>query len=580
MTTEPLTPNETPVPPDPAVEKADPALARQVSGAMMWNVVLFPIKFVVGLVAGLIVPNLLGQQRYGLYILITGVAVTLGSYIDLGMERSLPRYIPEVAKRFGARGLRRFLREVIGSKIILLLALILVFNLFSAPLLGYMRNSEVKRLNEAQSSLQTETDPAKQSKLEEQVAAHKSLINRLDSEGHLYLLTISAMLLLSVIYDACIRLLQAYFRQKASNAIDLAMTITQPTLIIGLVYFGWDFKGVLVAMVVTPVIGVAMAWWRMARAVSSLPEEGKEEYQKPRQVWPRFLSFSGISYIMQLTSWIYDLGSLSLITAAVMSANDVGTLGVASKFVSLFLNNLMIPLTGIQVPLFAHIYARKGEGDIQGAFSVLSQFLLLLLVPTGVGLALLSPSLMAIMYSSFPPETAKLVLVFTAAMFLETLIGTPQQMLLVYERYGVIIAARLSALSIIPLLFLLVPRYGLMGAAVAAGIARVLSRAISFFYGMRYFPLRFPWRFAGRIAGGSAAMLVALYPLTRLLHIDQVGSGWAGKLPVLGKDVALALLGVVVFWAVFKAMGGLEREAKKRLGEMRFPMKEVVLKLL
>jgi O-antigen/teichoic acid export membrane protein len=547
---------------------------------MFWNVAMFPLKFAVGFAAGLVVPNLLGLERYGLYILITSVAATLGNYVDLGIERALPRYIPEVAHRFGARGLRRFLREVFGVKLGLLLVLVLVLNLFSGPLIGMMRNGEVENLESARASLQQETDPEKQAELQEDAAAHEALIQRLDVEGRLYLAAISIMLVMGAIYDVCVRLLVAYFRQRASNTIDLAVATLQPGLIITFFLLGWDVKGVLLALVVTPIVAVLLAWWRMSRAVAVLPDTGAEVYTHIRQLWPRFLAFSGVSYLLNLSTWLYDLAFLSLITAAYLSTRDVGTLGVASKFVSLFLTYLMVPLTGTQIPLFSHLYARKGRGDVQVAFSVLSQFLLLLLVPTGAGLALLSSSLVPLFYPAFPPETSTLVLVFICAMFLETIIGTTQQILLVYERYGVIVLARLSALVIVPLLLVLVPPYGLLGAAIAAGVARVLSRAITFAYGLRYFPLRFPWRCAGQVLAGTVVMLAALYPIMYVWGTAQVGAGWAGKAAALGKDLVLTLAGAVIFWAVFKALGGLGEEAKKSLAGLRFPLKKVLLRLL
>ncbi len=564
----------------PVEEKPPGSLSRQVAGAMFWNVALFPLKFAVGLVAGIVVPNLLGLERYGLYILITSVASTIGSYADLGMERALPRYIPEVAHRFGVGGLRRFLREVLGVKLGLILVLAFLLNLFSGPLLGYMRAGEVAKEAAVQARLEQTSDPGERARLEADRSAHEALARRLEEEGRLYLLTISGLLVCGAVFDVFTRLLISYFRQRSSNVIELVVAILQPLLIVVLVLVGWDVQGILVALIVTAFVGVLMAWGQVRRAMAGLPEQARERYHRWIQLWPRFLTFSGISYVINLSTWLYDLSFLSLFTAAYLSTRDVASLGVASKFVGLFLGYLMVPLSGIQMPLFAHLYARRGPAELQEAFSILTQFLLLLLLPTGCGLALLSSSLIALFYPGFPPETATLVLVFIVAMFLETIIGTPQNILQVYERYGAILLARLSALVIIPLLILLVPHYGLLGAAAAAGVARLLPRAITFFYGLRSFSLRFPGRFAGRVIAGSAAMLGLLYPLTRWWDIAHVSPSWAGRALTLGKDCAIALVGLVIFWAVLKALGGLEPEGKRRLAEIRFPLKKILLKLL
>jgi hypothetical protein len=97
---------------------------------------------------------------------------------------------------------------------------------------------------------------------------------------------------------------------------------------------------------------------------------------------------------------------------------------------------------------------------------------------------------------------------------------------------------------------------------------------------VRYFPLRLPWRFAGRVGVGVLAMLAVLYPLTRWWEISQAAVGWGEKLLVAGKLLLLALLGALIFWAVLKALGGLTPEGKKRLAELKFPFKKIVLKLL
>ncbi len=555
-------------------------LSRQVAGAMFWNVMLFPLKFVVGVAVGIVVPNLLGLERYGLYILLVSLASTLGSYADLGMERALPRYIPEVAHHFGRAGLRRFLREVVVVKLGLLLLLLLGLQLFSGPLQGYVRGNELRKIASIDLQLQQESDPVRRERLLAERSAHEQLIARLEREGRLYLWTIGAMLLLGAVFDVLTRLLVAYFRQRATNAIDVGLAVLQPLLIIVLVLAGWDMKGILVALVVTPIVGVALAAWRARQAMVALPEGTATADRWWHRVWRRFLAFSAISYLINLSTWLYDLAFLSLVTAAYLGTADVAALGVASKFVGLFLTYLMVPLSGIQVPLFAHLYARKGLQELQQAFEVLSQFLLLLLVPTGVGLALLSPSLVPLLYPGFPRSTGVLVIILIAAMFLETLIGTPQNILQVYERYGIVVLGRLLALVVVPLLYLWVPRYGLIGAVGAASVARVASRAVTFCYSLRAFPLHFPWRFAARVSCATATMLAVLYPLTLWLRITQIGSGWGGRLAVLAKDLGLTALGGVVFFGVLRLLGGLDPALRNRLNELRFPLKERILRFL
>src|SRR5262245_5045545 len=136
-------------------ETSQPSLTQRVASAAAWNTLLFPIQFVVGLLASVLMLNYLQPAEYGVLALLTGLAATIGLYADLGIERSLPRFIPEVERREGRVGVARFLWRVIGLKLFLVLICIVGLQLLSAPLLARVVANEQSHLEQARQMVVT-----------------------------------------------------------------------------------------------------------------------------------------------------------------------------------------------------------------------------------------------------------------------------------------------------------------------------------------------------------------------------------------------------------------------------------------
>jgi O-antigen/teichoic acid export membrane protein len=92
-----------------------PTLTQRVFSAAAWNTLLFPARFVVGLVASVLLFNYLSLTEFGILTLLTGLAATIGVYADLGIERSLPRFLPEIESQSGRRGVAAWLPHAKSS---------------------------------------------------------------------------------------------------------------------------------------------------------------------------------------------------------------------------------------------------------------------------------------------------------------------------------------------------------------------------------------------------------------------------------------------------------------------------------
>jgi O-antigen/teichoic acid export membrane protein len=410
--------------------------------------------------------------------LLTSLAATIGVYADLGIERSLPRFIPEVESHGGRAGVARFLRRIIALKLAIVLICIAALLALSRPLLGFVVGREQRTLQQAEQQVtalvaqhapQKEIDQATQ-----QRDAQASVIQQIEQRGMLFLWAVGALVFFGALYDVFMQFLTAYFKQRAWNIINIVVTLAQPLLIIVLIVSGWRLEGVLLGMVITPVIAVALAAWQVARASREL-DTGTRDADADSSLPRRFTRFAAMSYFIQISTWFYDIQFVTFVLVALnIQLELVALLAFAYKFAKDYLGYVYIPFSGVLTPLLARIRGRQDPAALQETYGSLTRIFALLLIPAGVGLALLAPRLLALLYPRYT-DTATLIYLFIAFTFAESLLSVPHNVLMVYERYWPVILSRALALISVPLLALLVPLWGLNGAAVAGGAAPVLS---------------------------------------------------------------------------------------------------------
>ncbi|MEI6180366.1 MAG: hypothetical protein WCP31_06405, partial [Chloroflexales bacterium] len=187
----------------PKVPKG-PSLATQVSHAVVWNTLFVPLRLVAEVLATLVKLNLLSQAGYGLLALISGANNGLGTAIDLGTQRALPKYIPELNRAGGPRAVLRLLTAVFAVQLAVLAVIALGLTTWlRGPYLATLRE---KILADPQLPL---LDQAR-------------LLGLLDGYGGLVIGAILALLFLGVAYDIFMAYLNSFFKQRAWNSITLA----------------------------------------------------------------------------------------------------------------------------------------------------------------------------------------------------------------------------------------------------------------------------------------------------------------------------------------------------------------------
>lgn len=205
------------------------SLSHRVSSAMLWNSALFPVKLGLALGSGMVLTRVLNKHDFAQYILIASVAALIGTYVDLGMERSVSRFTPEIEVSAGRAGLKKFFAQLFGIKLLFILPVIVAFTL--APDF-FIR------------------------------------ILALGEDGPILLWGIALLVILGVVADVFVQFLYTHFKQIATNLLDIVASIVQPLLVTGAALLTTGVVGVVAAMVFSSALLDGLAAWR-ARAGES-----------------------------------------------------------------------------------------------------------------------------------------------------------------------------------------------------------------------------------------------------------------------------------------------------------------------
>ncbi len=546
-----------------------PSLATQVSRAVWWNTLFAPLRLLAEVVATLIKLNQLSQAGFGLLALVRGASNLFGTALDLGIARALPKYIPETERTGGIRAARRLFLLVATLQLVILLVIALGLGLSHRQIERYLQGL-------LGSEIAVE-------------AVARAELSQFVAEFHWLIIAAIVILLgLGALYDLLMAVLSSFFRQKAWNSIALAAGLLPQVLVVIAILAlpdRWDILGVLVAMVLAPAIAVALAGWQVWRLQagldvepgSSLLADLRDGFRDLRQALPPgFVRYAAVSYLMTATDFIASFEFVNFFNSDI---RDVSLLAAGALLVRMALSYLYTPMVGVQVPLFTRV--RQGEGGTtDGAYQSLIRLQLLLMVPGGIGLILLAgPGLLVI--SPQYLDAAPIVWVLTPCLFSESILTTAHNALMVHERLGTVIGARLVALiTVVALAIWLPAQLGLLGMALTFGLARVAAGLWVTLAGMRLLGLRWPWRFTLRVGMAAAVMGMALIGMRSLIAVPVDEISLIGRLALALQLLALAGVGAWIFLVALRLFGGLDPADRAQVLKWRLPFQRLIRRLI
>lgn len=519
-------------------------LGQQAGTALLWNIFFLPLKTVLALAVPLAMVRIFGRGSYVDLAVVSAMQASLGLFVDLGIERALPRFVGQIEREYGRGALRRFLVRIILIKLAILSSLSAVLVIFAHFFIEFFGLGE---------------------------------------RGQIYLAWVVALLILGALYDICTQILYSFFKQKVTNILDIVVNVLNPLLTLALI--GWPFQlevyGVMLALLITTIICVGVAGWQawLASQEAVISKETKSLPTARENVWRRFAQYAALMYFFNVSVWFYDAPFAILIFTSYQEALTVVLIRLIYSFVKQLLKTLLIPFVGIQTPLFAAIQVENKAGQLQAAYASLSRLQIFLLIPSAFGMIVVARNLVDLLFiqqgSNAVLRPSDLSLATWATIltvgftFLEALISLPMVILQVYGYYRLVIFSRLLPLLGGPLLILTAMlHWNIVVAVCIMGVMAVGSRLIALIAAQRSLGLDYPTAFLFKVAGASLLFVIVLLPSVLFLP-----SNWWVTL-------SAAVVGAIIFMVAFRRLGGFEAEDKKRLANLKIPFKKYVLRWL
>jgi Na+-driven multidrug efflux pump len=127
------------------------------------------------------------------------------------------------------------------------------------------------------------------------------------------------------------------------------------------------------------------------------------------------------------------------------------------------------------------------------------------------------------------------------------------------------VATMTAAATNVGLNLVLIPRFGLVGAAWANGAAYAVQAVLGYAFSQRFYPIAYEWARIGRVAGAAIAAYVAARLLPSIHLVADQRSSLAPVPDLLARGTTV----VVVFVGLLAVTGFFQADELRRLRSLR-----------
>ncbi|MBS1815525.1 MAG: polysaccharide biosynthesis protein [Acidobacteria bacterium] len=333
---------------------------------------------------------------------------------------------------------------------------------------------------------------------------------------------IAALILVFSIWPSMVNSISAQANVATENLsanlpASAAATVAFFVLTMLTVLFHWGVIGVAVAMFGMKMVDFSVRFvptWRRINEWSHSSEPPPEELRK------RMLRFAIESVAgMALTLIVWDRSEIVLLKYLSTDIRQIAFYSVAFSLAEklLVFPTVFASATGVSV------YAQYGrdKSRVPALTAAAVRYLGLTSVPLHFIAAALAGAALSIMYGK-QYEGAIAVAMAAPILCLPKAFLTPIQTLFeaVEKQRYFIVATIMASIVDVAIAWLLIPRYGALGAAIGSGGAQMLSLCALWAIGIARYEIRLPWQFLGKITAisaiASASALVFVHTLPQL----------------------------------------------------------------
>ena len=257
---------------------------------------------------------------------------------------------------------------------------------------------------------------------------------------------------------------KVYVNDLFQNTFKLVAIVSLLLLGFGVVGAAW---GWVLAIILTPFLALYFLEKKLfpvfRSKIKSIPVE-KELFSFS---WPLiFVSAAGL-----IIGW-----TDTLMLGYFSTASDVGIYNVALP-TAMLLMNITVAFSMIFLPVASELYGRNRIGDLRNAYSAVTKWVFSLTLPCFLLIALFSESIIRLIFGSAYIPGAIVLSILAAGFFIDSATGPVSSIIQTYGRTKINMGCSfIGAGTNFTLNFILIPIYGIKGAAIATASSYVLMK--------------------------------------------------------------------------------------------------------
>lgn len=267
---------------------------------------------------------------------------------------------------------------------------------------------------------------------------------------------------------------------------------------------------------------------------------------------PAYLGFGVPLLPASLGYWVSNLSDRYII-GFLMNVSSVGIYSVGYGIGGL-VYFMLGPMAGVLLPDLSALYDQGQIEELERRFCRVLKYYLALGIPAVIGLAILSKPLVLLLSTSEFVSAANVIILVAIGVFFFAVFGLYSQLLSVLKSVRTLSLLWIGmAIMNISLNFLLIPKFGIIGAAVATLVSFLLGAILAVAYIRKRFHISFRGNWLSKIALSSIIMAIVVH----LIPADSIFM-----------LIAAVLAGVVIYSGCLIGSGFVDQSERLLLKEI------------
>ena len=502
-------------------------LFRRVSDSVYWNTLLLPVVAVCTTLTSVLIRRRFGLAS-GAYDVLLGLVNTILFYSSFGIPSSLVKTLPEREIASGRLAVERLVIRACSVRFAILAVFIAALNVWAGPL--------AERLH-------------------------------LVPGGVVYLRLLGALVAARAATDLLSYILFAFLAQRQVNLLIILQSLLDPSFIALALAHGYGIGGVVVALASSTTTVALAGGLFAARVIRGLPSSAdpRARAEMVSAAW----KFSLFDYVLELSRYFGGPDFARTALGAVLGNRGLVAIFAVGFYLAFMVVNLVASIfRGIYRPMFARLRAEGRFADLARAFVAVSKTQLALLIPAGVGLAVMAADYVPLLYGAAFGPAVTVTRILIVLLVTETAFNQAMMILTIDERYATVIKLVAIQTLAAPLVVIAGTYWGVETAALVLGLGRAVTSVAAYLVCRRRYALPYPWIFAGKVCAAASGMGIVLVLGRTLLPTSAV------------EAVSLTLAGAVVFAVGIRLTGAIGAEETGLLRRANLPGGRWLLVLL